>query len=370
MTPRALRVAFLTSARAWRGSGVSLAKLAAGLAARGHLPHVLAGSATVRDAFGDLGLTASLMPAGRTGIREAWELRRRLSALDAEILVADKARDLRLAVLATLGRGRHTRVLYRYNHNPLEIPFGLRTRLLFRRASGCIYQSERVRQEALGRAPWLGRARAWVIPNGYDTSSFRPSPEAGRDFRLRHSLGPNAALILTVAALERDKGHEIAIAALSRLGGGSDRVYVLCGAGQGESRLRDLAQRAGLVTLFVGYLNSSALVGALNAADLVVHPSLEDIFPNAVGEAMACGRPVVATDVGGVGELVGRDGAAGFLVPPRNPAALGEAIRELLADPRRRIATGEAARRRIEAHFPLTRMVDRYEAVLQAIVAG
>lgn len=368
MTPRALRVAFLTSARAWRGSGVSLAKLAAGLAARGHRPHVLAGSAVVRDAFGERGITASLIPAGRTGLREAWGLRRRLRALEAEIVVADKARDLRLAVLATLGADTH--ILYRYNHNPLELRFGLRTRLLFRRASGCIYQSERVRQEAVGRTPWLGRARSWVIPNGYDTSVFRPAPGAGREFRLRHTLAENAALILTVGALERDKGQEVAIAALSQMGPGRRSIYLLCGAGEGESRLRDLGERSRVTTLFLGYLQADTLVGAFNAADLVLHPSLEDIFPNAVGEAMACGRPVVATDVGGVGELVGRDGSAGSLVPPRDPAAMAKAIGELLADPRRRGAMGEAARRRVAAQFPLTIMVDRYEAVLQAIVAG
>ena len=95
------------------------------------------------------------------------------------------------------------------------------------------------------------------------------------------------------------------------------------------------------------------MVGALAAADLVVHPSLNEIFPNAVGEAMACGRPVVAADAGGTGRAAGRDGETGVLVPPGDAAALEAAVRELLADRRAGAALGAAARRRIEAEFPL-----------------
>jgi glycosyltransferase involved in cell wall biosynthesis len=83
---------------------------------------------------------------------------------------------------------------------------------------------------------------------------------------------------------------------------------------------------------------------------------------------MACGRPVVAADAGGTGELLGRHGATGVLVPPGDAAALATAVRELLADPGRRDRLGDAARRRIEAEFPLGRMIDRYEAALLAVI--
>jgi glycosyltransferase involved in cell wall biosynthesis len=120
--------------------------------------------------------------------------------------------------------------------------------------------------------------------------------------------------------------------------------------------------------VFTGLLEPSEIVAALAAADVVVHPSLNEIFPNAVGEAMACARPVVAADAGGTAELLGHDGDTGLLVPPGDASALATAVRELLADPERRDRLGEAARRRIEAKFTLGRMIDGYEAALLAVI--
>jgi glycosyltransferase involved in cell wall biosynthesis len=77
---------------------------------------------------------------------------------------------------------------------------------------------------------------------------------------------------------------------------------------------------------------------------------------------------VVAADAGGTAELVGESGEAGVLVPPGDPVALAEAVSGLLADPRRRVQLGAAARRRIETEFPLGRMIDGYERVLEEVV--
>jgi glycosyltransferase involved in cell wall biosynthesis len=176
-------------------------------------------------------------------------------------------------------------------------------------------------------------------------------------------------VVLTTSRLTLNTGHEFAISALGRLNdSGRPVIYLVCGDGGRESELRHLARSVRLHAVFTGLLESEEIVGALAAADVVVHPSLHEIFPNAVGEAMACGRPVVATDAGGTGELLGRDGDTGVLVPPGDAAALAEAVRELLADPARRDRLGDAARRRIEAEFPLGRMIDRYEAALLAVI--
>ena len=360
---RAMSVAFFTSARLWRGSGVSLAKIAKGLRDRGHQAHMLAASRPVRDAFAGLGLPTTLLRARSTGFREARELRGRLRGLGTDVILVDKPRDLRLAALATLwGRAA---VLYRYNHSVLGGPLDFRTRLLVRRARGCIYQSERVRERAVRHNPWLERSRAWVIPNGYDLARFAPDAALGADFRVRLGLPPDAFVVLSVSALERGKGQEVAIEALARTGQERPVMFLLCGSGDQEGRLRELAARLRVSALFLGHLDTAEVVAAFNAADLVVHPSLEDIFPNAVGEAMSCGRPVVASDVGGVGELVGADGEAGILVPAGDSGALAATIGVLADEPARRAAIGEAARHRIQSHFPVSQMLDRYEALLR-----
>ncbi|MBA3260594.1 MAG: glycosyltransferase, partial [Gemmatimonadales bacterium] len=82
----------------------------------------------------------------------------------------------------------------------------------------------------------------------------------------------------------------------------------------------------------------------------------------------ACARPVVAADAGGTAELMGDDGSAGLLVPPGDPAALAAAVGALLAAPEYRARLGEAARRRIETEFPISRMIDRYERALAEVI--
>ena len=99
---RPLRVALLTSARTWRGSGVSRASVAEGLREHGHAPHMLAGDAEVVDAFTALGLPSGRVPTGNTGLREAGALAQTLRRIGADAVLVDRPRDLRLASLASL----------------------------------------------------------------------------------------------------------------------------------------------------------------------------------------------------------------------------------------------------------------------------
>jgi hypothetical protein len=102
VTARPLSVALLTSARTWRGSGASLAIIAEGLVQRGHRVHLLAGDDEVVEAFARLGLPASRVPAGDTGVREASAVARLLRRIGADAILVDRPRDLRLAALASI----------------------------------------------------------------------------------------------------------------------------------------------------------------------------------------------------------------------------------------------------------------------------
>jgi glycosyltransferase involved in cell wall biosynthesis len=215
----------------------------------------------------------------------------------------------------------------------------------------------------------MARVDGYRIPNGYDTKRFAFRPAAASAFRQRWQIDPDVPVILTSAKLAKNKGHEVAIAALNRVRrAGQDLLYLVCGDGAREAELRALAGQTGLPVRFTGLLDIDDVVAALSAADLVLHPSRQEIFPNAVGEAMACGRAVIAADAGGTAELLGTDGSAGVLVKPEDPDAMARAAAGLLTDPARRNALGSAARRRIETEFPLERMIDRYEAALGEVV--
>jgi glycosyltransferase involved in cell wall biosynthesis len=364
-----MRVALLTSAKGWRGSAASYAKIARGLIDRGHpsLLVTVAPALTARMAAEQLPVRE--IPAQNTGPREVEALWRALRACAAQAVVVDTPRDLRLAALATLLHP--ARIVYRYNLNYRAPRNHLADRLYGRRVAACVFQSEFIQSSAGAKEPWVRRLPAYRIPNGYDTSRFAPRPAAGDAFRRKWNIPRETLVVLTSAKLEPDKAHAVAIAALNRIYEGMPELtYVVCGNGTCEQQLRQLAAAGPLPVCFTGLLELEELVGALNAADLVIHPSLHEIFPNAVGEAMACGRPVIAADAGGTEELVGRDGSTGVLVPPNDARSLAGEAAALLGDPDRRARLGAAARRRIEREFTLDRMIDGYEAALENVIGG
>jgi glycosyltransferase involved in cell wall biosynthesis len=102
---------------------------------------------------------------------------------------------------------------------------------------------------------------------------------------------------------------------------------------------------------------------------LAVHPSHQEGFPNAVLEAMAAGKAVVATAAGGTVEAV-EDGRTGILVPPGNPEALAEALLHLLRNPDLAHRMGEAGRARVREEFPVERMVRRCQELYEQLLAG
>jgi len=364
-----MRVALLTSANGWRGSGASYAKVAHGLRERGHTAHLVTAVPRLTTRLLAEGLPVTQLPGRDTGPREVWGLLRALRRLGAQAIIADTPRDVRLSAYATLVH--RARILYRYNLNYRRPRNHLMDRIYLGRVAACVYQSRYIRDDALAHIPWMARIPAYHIPNGYDTVQYAPRPEAGRAFRAKHGIPSGASVVLTSAKLTRHKGHEVALEALSALRRrGREVIYLVCGDGVKEAELRRLARELDLPALFTGLLGTDDLIAALSGADVVVHPSLREIFPNAVGEAMACARPVIAADAGGTGELVGRDGQAGLLVPPGEPDLLAAAVGGLLDDPARRERIGLAARRRIETEFPLGRMVDGYESALMEVVGA
>jgi glycosyltransferase involved in cell wall biosynthesis len=139
--------------------------------------------------------------------------------------------------------------------------------------------------------------------------------------------------------------------------------------GEGELRgiLEELAHSLGIAhsIRFTGFRNDiSRLIGAM---DLLVLPTKNEGFPWVLAEAMSLGKPVVATRVGGIPELV-QDGHTGLLVPPGDGAALGTAIAEILGQPGRARQMGLAGRRRVRERFGVEKMLDRLEELFSQVI--
>ncbi|MCX6083945.1 MAG: glycosyltransferase [Caldiserica bacterium] len=211
----------------------------------------------------------------------------------------------------------------------------------------------------VGAAP-VDRIR-WV-PNGIDVSRFER--DSARHERLRASLGfPGAFVFLAAARLERAKGIDILLDASSLMHLQGRNVAVLI-AGDGSQRAELEAQAS---TLRLGE-RSVRFLGAredipdlMEAVDALVLPSRWEGLPMVLLEAGAAGLPVIATNVGGVAEIV-RNGTTGFLVSPDDPEALARAmVRLVMLSPEERSAMGRNGRRIVEERYSLSNIVDRWE---------
>lgn len=190
--------------------------------------------------------------------------------------------------------------------------------------------------------------RAVVIPNGYDTDRLKPDPEARARVRHELDIGPDALVIGMVARVHPTKDHANFLEAAAHfVGNHPDTVFVLVGEGAdaGNRPLLGAIEHLGLDRR-VRLCGRRADVAALDSAfDIATLSSRGEAFPNAIPEAMACGTPCVATDVGDAAMIMGD---TGVVVPPRNAAALSRGWAQLAAlSASERSALGLRARQRI-----------------------
>ena len=205
----------------------------------------------------------------------------------------------------------------------------------------------------LMRTVWNGVDSVWFSARG-NRNKIRKECGAGE--------GP---VLLTVARLTKQKGHQFLIQALpGLLAEWRSLVCVFVGEGESREALLDLARSAGVdqSCRFVG--SKDDVVDWYAAADVVVLPSLSEGCPFVILEALAMSRPVVATNVNGVPEII-HDGGTGLLVPPRNSKALEAALRTLLRDPCLAARLAKAGQQEIAARFTAEKMVQHTVEVIE-----
>jgi glycosyltransferase involved in cell wall biosynthesis len=205
-----------------------------------------------------------------------------------------------------------------------------------------------------------------VIPNGIDAERFHPDDAARAKWRRRLNIKSDAWVIGMVARVDPMKAYDTVVEAAGILSVARPEArFILAGAGADTSNpwLPGAIARRGLtdtVRLLGEVTDIETLYPAFDVASL--SSAFGEGFPNAVAEAMACGVPCVATDVGDCGLIIGRTGR---VVPPRDARALANAWLELLAlPPTERAKLGEAARRRIVESYDTARLAEHTERIL------
>ena len=224
-------------------------------------------------------------------------------------------------------------------------------RLAYRISHNVLANSEAV-ADLLTESDGVARHKILVVPNFLDEASFEAISDEDRTAARRRFGVPDGSLVVTAVAVFRPvKDLETLILATASLKARRPALHVLLvGSGPSEIDLRRAAIEHGVDDRihFAGYLPSPP--NPHQYGDVSALCSLHEGFPNSIIEAMAAGRPVVATAVGGIPDAI-QDGVNGFLVPAKSPADLAAAIERLIADPDLRNRMGRAGRQRAQANF-------------------
>ena len=230
-----------------------------------------------------------------------------------------------------------------------------------RRLDRIVTVSEASRRE-IERCFGIPEKEVAVVHNGTDTERFRPHPEVAKE----------TDLIFVGRTEDRKKGIGTLLQALALLPA-AVTLKIVDGRVPPGGLVPTLTDRFGLrgrVVLQERFLETRDLVREYSTGRVAVVPSFFEGFGFPASEAMACGLPVVANAAGALPEVVGTDGHAGRLVPPRNARALADAIADVLADPARAAAMGRAARARVEKSFrwseAAARLIEVFEETRRA----
>jgi glycosyltransferase involved in cell wall biosynthesis len=225
---------------------------------------------------------------------------------------------------------------------------------------------EAVRSSHASRMPWA-RDRFVTIPNGISP----PPPGRSRDVvRAELDLLESDRLILAVGSLTRQKDHADLIEAFQRVARRASGVHLaIAGEGPLRTALERQVNDAGLTDRVRLLGARSDAVDLIAAADAFALASVREGLSITLLEAMRAGCPVVATRVGGSPEAI-EHGASGWIVEPRDPRALSEALLELLGDPVHAAECARAARQRWRERFTAERMVADTEELYQEVLSG
>jgi glycosyltransferase involved in cell wall biosynthesis len=213
-------------------------------------------------------------------------------------------------------------------------------------------------------------ARIALIPNGFDIELFKPDPAARLSVRAELGIAENTVLIGLIARFHPVKGHAMFFKAAGLLSRSAPGVHFILSGDEVSPNNSTLVrmirenQLDGKVHLLGSRLDIARVMAALDVACLT---SESEAFPNVVAEAMACGVPCVATDVGDSASIIC---GTGRVVPPQDPGALAEAISEFIAmDASVREQLGRNGRNRVATAFALTSMVRSYELLYESMAA-
>ena len=348
------------------GAAIQLRDLAIGLAARGHAVTVATPPSELwAERMREAGVGHVAVPMRRAwDVRAAWRLAKVIRAGNIQVAHAHKGRARTLALLAGLMGARSKLVLNR--GVSFHVPRVRRVGYTSRRVHAIVAVCESIKRDLV--ATGVPAQKIEVIYSGTDVARFHPGLDGG-PIRRELGLAPEHVLI-TQIGVRSWRGWQDVLDAMARLAPAEPGARLLF-VGAPPPRVAELGERArerGLDGRVLVLGHREDIPQILTASDVVVDASYAGAgLTGSIREALACERPVVATDLAGMPELV-IEGETGLLVPPRDPEALARALRRVIENPTWAQAMARAGGKRVDAHFSLRAKLDATEALYRRLV--
>ncbi|HXG01796.1 MAG TPA: glycosyltransferase family 4 protein [Candidatus Binatia bacterium] len=370
-----LRILHLMSCRGWSSDAYWAGRIARELAGRGHRVTFVARAGTdakVLRRLRALGVGEIRTLAFR-GRRAPLATARDLQAIQAlladhDLVHVHRGQEHWLAAVANALSAR-PRPLFRTRHITLPVAAHPLNRWLYRRATTHVVTVSAAIREQYLTAGLLPPERVTALPGGVDAVRFHPSVD-GHPFRLSIGVDADAPIVGVLGRLRSRKGHLTFLDAAERVRRRRPDVrFVLIGDGPEAGRVRERVAQHGLqdVVAMLGFVAEPER--AVAAFDVAVCPTVaSDGMGRVVFEYMAAGRPVAATRVGLAIEVL-EHGRTALLVPSGEPAALADAIVELLADRALAARLGRACREAVEARYAGAVVARELERLYEAAFA-
>ena len=365
-----MKIFIAESSTAVGGQELAVLLHAEGLLKRGHkLRLILEPHSPIARMAIDKQLPVTLMTMRKSQYPQAIvSLRALIAAHRPAIVQVNSSRDSWIGAIAVRLVSPRPKLL-RIRHISAPLNQNVMTRLLYRRLLDMVVVTggEKTKRELVER-DGLAPDRVAAFPIGLDVGYFRPATP-DHDLRVEFGLPKGHLLVGLISYLRSYKGHEYFVEAARMLAARrGDVTFVIVGEGPEEAAIRSRIEQLGLSgrIRMLGFRED--LLNVFRSFDLFAIPSVEgDTIPQVLMQALAIGLPVVSTTVGSIPDVV-IDGETGFVVPPRDAAALAERMATLLDDGALRSRLGLQGRSMVERCYSLERMLDRMEGVYDRLI--
>jgi len=239
-------------------------------------------------------------------------------------------------------------------------------KILLKATDKIVAVSESIRKDII-KYDGIDSSKILVIPNGIDTERFNPEGNFA-DIRKGFSIKESDIVLGFVGRVVPTKGLEYLIDALPFLKKEFKNIKLLItGEGSTMERLKKKAKENNVHDSIIFTGKRRDIPDILSCTDIFVMPSVAEGLPNALLEAMAMGKPIVATEVGGIPEVI-KNGHSGLLVPPRNPEALATAIKDLISNEQLAAKMGQAARHIVLDNFSIWSIAQKWQTLYLSIL--